>query len=172
MAPEHPYPAQFDDAETAYRWLLAQGYEPHNIGSTGRSIGCTLAVMLPLRLLAKGQATPGAIVSISPWTDLTITNPAADKNEGHDKMLSRDTLELFRGAWLQDPPSTSPTRDQRRQRRPDRPAAHARPLRRVRDPRRRRRRIRAAARGLRSRLRGPPGRAGPGGRGAGRAAGS
>jgi epsilon-lactone hydrolase len=103
LAPEHPYPAQLDDAETAYRWLLSQGYEPRNIGCTGHSIGGTLAVMLPLRLLAKGEATPGAIVSISPWTDLTITNPAVDKNEEHDKMLSRNTLELFRGAWLQDP---------------------------------------------------------------------
>lgn len=55
LAPEHPYPAQLDDAETAYRWLLSQGYEPHNIGSTGHSIGGTLAVMLPLRLLAKGR---------------------------------------------------------------------------------------------------------------------
>ncbi|MFD5541132.1 alpha/beta hydrolase fold domain-containing protein, partial [Streptomyces sp. NPDC127079] len=27
LAPEHPYPAQLDDAETAYRWLLSQGYE-------------------------------------------------------------------------------------------------------------------------------------------------
>lgn len=103
LAPEHPYPAQLDDAETAYRWLLSQGYEPRNIGSTGHSIGGTLAVMLPLRLLAKGEATPGAIVSVSPWTDLTLQNPAVDANETNDKMLGRGTLELFRGAWLQDP---------------------------------------------------------------------
>ncbi|MEH0573296.1 alpha/beta hydrolase [Streptomyces sp. B21-108] len=103
LAPEHPYPAQLDDAETAYRWLLSQGYQPQNIGSTGHSIGGTLAVMLPLRLLAKGEATPGAIVSVSPWTDLTLQNPAVDANETNDKMLSRGTLELFRGAWLQDP---------------------------------------------------------------------
>lgn len=103
LAPEHPYPAQLDDAETAYRWLLSQGYEPRNIGSTGHSIGGTLAVMLPLRLLAKGEATPGAIVSVSPWTDLTIQNASVDANEDNDKMLSRNTLELFRGAWLQDP---------------------------------------------------------------------
>ncbi|ANS62251.1 alpha/beta hydrolase domain-containing protein [Streptomyces lincolnensis] len=103
LAPEHPYPAQLDDAETAYRWLLSQGYEPQNIGSTGHSIGATLAVMLPLRLLAKGETTPGAIVSVSPWTDLTLENPAVDANETNDKMLSRATLELFRGAWLQDP---------------------------------------------------------------------
>ena len=58
LAPEHPYPAQLDDAETAYRWLLKQGYQPQNIGSTGHSIGGTLAVMLPLRLLANGEPTP------------------------------------------------------------------------------------------------------------------
>jgi acetyl esterase/lipase len=103
LAPEHPYPAQVDDAETAYRWLLSQGYEPRNIGSTGQSIGGTLAVMLPLRLLAKGEPTPGAIVSISPWADLTIQNPAVDENEKTDKMLSRNSLEQFRGYWLQDP---------------------------------------------------------------------
>ncbi|WP_328767157.1 alpha/beta hydrolase [Streptomyces sp. NBC_00286] len=103
LAPEHPYPAQLDDAETAYRWLLSQGFESRNIGSTGHSIGGTLAVMLPLRLLAKGEATPGAIVSVSPWTDLTIQNPSVDANEDNDKMLSRNTLELFRAAWLQDP---------------------------------------------------------------------
>ncbi len=103
LAPEHPHPAQLDDAETAYRWLLSQGYEPRNIGSTGHSIGGTLAVMLPLRLLAQGEATPGAIVSVSPWADLTLRNAAVDGNEATDKMLSRNTLELFRGAWLQDP---------------------------------------------------------------------
>ncbi|MFF7549405.1 alpha/beta hydrolase [Streptomyces canus] len=103
LASEHPYPAQLDDAETAYRWLLSQGYEPRNIGSTGHLISGTLAVMLPLRLLAKGEATPGAIVSVSPWTDLTLRNASVDENEDNDKMLGRGTLELFRGAWLKDP---------------------------------------------------------------------
>ena len=103
LAPEHPYPAQVDDAETAYRWLLSQGYQPQNIGSTGQSIGGTLAVMLPLRLLAHGEPTPGAIVSISPWADLTIQNPTVDENEKTDKMLSGNSLERFRGYWLQDP---------------------------------------------------------------------
>jgi monoterpene epsilon-lactone hydrolase len=102
LAPEHPFPAQVDDAETAYQWLLSQGYEPQNIGSTGQSVGGTIAIMLPLRLLANGEPTPGAIVAISPWADLTIQNPAVDANEPTDKMLSRASLELFRGYWLQD----------------------------------------------------------------------
>ncbi|MFI6702710.1 alpha/beta hydrolase [Streptomyces sp. NPDC050509] len=102
-APEHPYPAQLDDAETAYRRLLSQGYEPKNIGCTGHSIGGTLAVMLPLRPRAKGEELPGAIVSVSPWTDLTLTHPAVDGNEKNDRMLSRSSLERFRAAWQQDP---------------------------------------------------------------------
>jgi monoterpene epsilon-lactone hydrolase len=103
LAPENPYPAQLDDAENAYRWLLAQGYEPQNIGSTGHSIGGTLAVLLPLRLLAQGEPTPGAIVTISPWADLTIQNPTMDTNADKDITLSRQALELFRSALLQDP---------------------------------------------------------------------
>jgi acetyl esterase/lipase len=129
LAPEHPYPAQVDDAETAYRWLLSRGYEPQNIGSTGQSIGGTLAVMLPLRLLANGEPTPGAIVSISPWADLTIQNPAVDENEKTDKKeLTRAVpgiLAARPGPGVHRPP------DQPHQRRSDRPATHQRLLRRV-----------------------------------------
>jgi monoterpene epsilon-lactone hydrolase len=106
LAPKHPFPAQLDDVETAYRWLLAQGYEPKHIGSTGHSVGGTLAVMLPLRLLANGEPTPGAVLSISPWSDLTLQYAALDSNADNDKMLSRSVLELFRGAWHQDPATT------------------------------------------------------------------
>jgi monoterpene epsilon-lactone hydrolase len=102
-SPEHPFPAQLDDAESAYRWLLSQGYEPRNLGSTGHSVGGTLAIMLALRLLANGEATPGAILSISPWTDLTIQNPVVDANAENDKMLSRGTLQIFRSLWHPDP---------------------------------------------------------------------
>ncbi|MFD0440666.1 alpha/beta hydrolase [Streptomyces chartreusis] len=103
LAPEHPHPAQLDDVETAYRWLLAQGYEPQNIGSTGHSIGGAFAVLLALRLLAKGEATPGAILSISPTADFTLQYSTIEKNAGNDKMLTKDLLEFGRGVWLQNP---------------------------------------------------------------------
>jgi monoterpene epsilon-lactone hydrolase len=56
-----------------------------------------------LRLLAKGEATPGAIVTISPWCDLTVQNPAIADNADKDITLSGPILERFRSAWLQDP---------------------------------------------------------------------
>ena len=103
LAPENPYPAQIDDAETAYRWLLSEGYTPRAIATTGHSIGGTLAVLLPLRLLANGEETPAAVVSVSPWCDLTMQNETIDTNAATDVALSRATLELFRASWLQDP---------------------------------------------------------------------
>lgn len=99
-APENPYPAQLDDAEVAYQWLLKQGFHPRHIGSIGHSIGGTLAVQLPLRLAAQNMPTPGAVLSISPWCDPTMSDPSIDDNADTDQMLSRGLLEMFRGALL------------------------------------------------------------------------
>jgi hypothetical protein len=74
LAPEHKHPAQLDDAERAFAWLAGQGYQPSNIASTGHSGGGYLAIALALRLRDQGKPLPAAVVSMSPWVDLTITN--------------------------------------------------------------------------------------------------
>ncbi|MFH8498951.1 alpha/beta hydrolase [Streptomyces coeruleorubidus] len=99
-APEHNYPAQVDDAEAAFNWLLSEGYEPGNIITIGHSIGGFIAVALALRLRDKKQPLPGAIVSISPWCDLEIANETMVTKAGTDKILSKDLLEFFRNAWI------------------------------------------------------------------------
>ena len=99
-SPEHKFPAQIEDVDNAYRWLLEQGYRPQNIASVGHSIGGNFAVGLALRLRDSGAALPGAILSISPWVDMTLTNPTIDSNAAADKLLSRSLLELFRSLWL------------------------------------------------------------------------
>ena len=99
-APEHKYPAQVDDAEAAFTWLLSAGYAPGNIITIGHSIGGFIAVALALRLRDKKQPLPGAIVSISPWCDLEIANETIATNAGTDKILSKELLEFFRDAWI------------------------------------------------------------------------
>ncbi|MGW3935759.1 alpha/beta hydrolase [Streptomyces phaeochromogenes] len=99
-APEHKYPAQVDDAEAAFNWLLSEGYGPGNIITIGHSIGGFIAVALALRLRDKKQPLPGAIVSISPWCDLEIANETITANAETDKILSKDLLEFFRDAWI------------------------------------------------------------------------
>ena len=99
-SPENKYPAQVDDVDGAYRWLLEQGYQHQRIASVGHSIGGYLAVALALRLRDRGGALPGAILSISPWVDVTLSGAAIEANAGHDKLLSRGVMELFRSCWL------------------------------------------------------------------------
>jgi acetyl esterase/lipase len=101
-SPEHKFPAQIEDVDNAYRWLLEQGYRPENIASVGHSIGGNFAVNLVLRLRDSGDALPGAILAISPWVDMTLSNPTIESNAGADKLLSRPLLELFRSLWLDD----------------------------------------------------------------------
>lgn len=99
-APEHKYPAQIDDVEKAYRWLLSEGHRPGNIASIGHSIGGYLAIALAIRLRDAGESLPGAVLAISPWCDPSLSNPTVDSNAENDKLLARPLLEFFRESWL------------------------------------------------------------------------
>jgi acetyl esterase/lipase len=100
LAPENKFPAQIDDVEAAYRWLLDQGYDPSRIASSGDSVGGNYAVNLALTLQRKNAPLPGAVLSMSPWFDLELKNKSIDSNASTDKMLSRDGLRAFSNAML------------------------------------------------------------------------
>src|SRR5258707_8483888 len=100
LAPEDKFPAQIDDVETAYRWLLGQGYDPSRIASSGDSIGGNFAVNLALTLQRKNAPLPGAVLSMSPWFDMELKNESIDTNASVDKMLSRDLLHGFSDSML------------------------------------------------------------------------
>src|ERR1700730_16286728 len=99
-SPEHKFPAQLDDVEKAYRWLLAQRIRPENIASIGHSIGGNLAVSLAVTLRDKGVPLPGAILSVSPWYDLEMKNETLGSNAETDALLSRSLVETFRELWI------------------------------------------------------------------------
>ena len=99
-SPEDKFPAQQDDVETAYRWLLAQGYRPDKIASGGHSIGGNLAVSLAIRLRDKGMPLPAAILSASAFLDFEFTNQTLETNAGTDRNLSVPLLKFFRESWL------------------------------------------------------------------------
>src|SRR5260370_1544111 len=100
LAPENKFPAQIDDVEAAFRWLLDQGYDPSRIASTGDSVGGNYSVNLALTLQRKNAPLPGAVLAISPWFDMELKNSSVDTNEGNDKMLSRDLLRGFTSSML------------------------------------------------------------------------
>jgi epsilon-lactone hydrolase len=99
-SPENKYPAQHEDVETAYRWLVARGHRPEKIAIGGHSIGGNLAVGVAVRLRDKGAPLPAAILAVSPWFDFELKNPTVDGNAETDKLLSRPLLEFFRDCWL------------------------------------------------------------------------
>ena len=99
-SPEHKFPAQIDDIERAYRWLLARGIRPENIASIGHSVGGNFAVSVAVTLREKGVPLPAAILSVSPWYDMEAKNQTLDSNAETDALITRAALETFREAWI------------------------------------------------------------------------
>ena len=95
LAPENKFPAQMEDVETAFRWLLDQGYEASRIASIGQSIGGNFAVNLALTLGRKGGPLPGAILSMSPWYDMEVKHKTIETNAHLDKRLTGPQLLKF-----------------------------------------------------------------------------
>lgn len=100
LAPENKFPAQIDDVETAFDWLVAQGYDPSRIASIGHSIGGNYAVNLALTLARKGKATPGAVLSMSPWFDMEVKHKTVETHAQLDKQLTREMLLGFSDLML------------------------------------------------------------------------
>jgi epsilon-lactone hydrolase len=71
LAPEHPFPAAFEDTLDAYRLLLARGVPPERIIVAGDSSGGHLATALTVEACRTGLPAPGGVVLFSPWVDLT-----------------------------------------------------------------------------------------------------
>lgn len=114
LAPEHPHPAASDDALTAYRWLRAQGYAAARIALAGDSAGGGLCTALVLRIREAGEELPGAVMPFSPWLDMELTGATMAASRGTGDIVSIDSLENLRTAFLQggDPadPIASPLR--------------------------------------------------------------
>ena len=99
-APEHPFPAQIEDAITAYKALLAQGFEPKNILTAGDSAGGNLAIASVLKCRDLGLPLPGAVIVYSPWLDMALRGATLQTNAATDALVSRSILEAMRGMFL------------------------------------------------------------------------
>ncbi|AOZ71998.1 hypothetical protein BK816_00715 [Boudabousia tangfeifanii] len=86
-APQFPYPAALNDAVDAFNWLVAQGFAPSQIAVTGDSAGGGLALALALKLRDEGADLPGALVLLSPWTDLLAEGASYQVNAGIDPIF-------------------------------------------------------------------------------------
>ena len=97
-APEHPYPAQLDDALAAYRTLLDQGLTPGKIAVGGDSAGGNLTLALLVALRTQGLPLPACGWVVSPWSDLTASGATMQSKASADPMIQKPyLLELAQG---------------------------------------------------------------------------
>lgn len=99
LAPEHPFPAAFDDALAAYDGLIAQGHTADGIVLGGDSAGGGLALALLAHLCHAGRP-PAGLFAFSPWTDLTLTGASLVTNARRDQVLPAHRLTEVRGHIL------------------------------------------------------------------------
>lgn len=92
LAPEHPYPAQLEDAMEAYRYLLKAGHAPRDIVLLGESAGGNLALALTGTLRGRGEEMPAALALLSPWTDLAQRGESYRTLADVDATLNADEL--------------------------------------------------------------------------------
>jgi monoterpene epsilon-lactone hydrolase len=100
LAPEHPFPAAYDDALTAWRFLRNEGIPPARIAVGGDSAGAGLAVALIGQLRDAHEELPGCAWLVSPWTDLTMSGSTFATKDGVDPIIHKEYLNELANAYL------------------------------------------------------------------------
>ena len=108
LAPEHPYPAAIDDALDAYRGLLATDVPHQQIILSGESSGGGLALALAIAIRGAGLPAPAGVFAVSPFADLTLSDPSVLARSGDDPAAHRDTLSLLGASYFQGHEPTDP----------------------------------------------------------------
>ena len=99
LAPEHPYPAAVEDALTAWSHLESLGIARGDIVLAGDSAGGNLALVLCLKLREAGRGLPGALLLMSPWTDMTASGESLRGRAGIDPVLTPEYMYAVREAY-------------------------------------------------------------------------
>lgn len=105
LAPEYGYRVAYEQIMDVYL-ELRRSHPDSPIVLMGGSAGGGLALGFAESLLEAGVAQPDRIVLLSPWLDLTLTNPAIPAIDTTDVLLDRDALVPNGLAWAHgDDPS-------------------------------------------------------------------
>jgi epsilon-lactone hydrolase len=106
LAPEHPFPAALEDAQTAWRFLERQGVEARHIAVGGDSAGGGLTLALIGRLQESRAELPACAWLLSPWADLTMSGSTLTTKDSVDPIIHGGYLHELAAAYL--PGGTDP----------------------------------------------------------------
>ena len=108
LAPEHPFPAAVEDAETAWRWLLQQGFATSRLAIGGDSAGGGLTLATLVNLRDRKLGLPACAVAISPWVDLEGVGTSITARAAQDPMVQKDGLLWMAGLYLNGKDAKTP----------------------------------------------------------------
>ena len=100
LAPEHPFPAAFDDALAAWRFVRRSGVAAERIAIGGDSAGGGLTVALINRLRDAKEEFSGCAWLVSPWTDLTMSGETLASKDAVDPIIHKGYLGELADAYL------------------------------------------------------------------------
>jgi epsilon-lactone hydrolase len=100
LAPEHPFPAAYEDVLTAWRFLRNQGISAGRIAVGGDSAGAGLALGLIGQLRDGNQELPACAWLVSPWADLTMSGSTLASKESVDPIIHKGYLDELANAYL------------------------------------------------------------------------
>jgi epsilon-lactone hydrolase len=108
LAPEHPFPAAIDDAASAWRWLLQQGFAANRMAIAGDSAGGGLTIATLVNLRDKKLGLPACAVAISPWVDLEGLGNSLTTRSAQDPMVQKDGLLWMAQMYLNGKDARTP----------------------------------------------------------------
>jgi epsilon-lactone hydrolase len=99
-APEHPFPAQIEDAVAAYKALLEKGFDAAKLSTAGDSAGGNLAIASVLKMRDLRLPLPGSVITFSPWLDMALRGATLGTNSATDALVGPGLLEAMVGVFL------------------------------------------------------------------------
>lgn len=97
LAPEHPFPAQLEDAQAFVAALEGHGKDVRKMVFAGDSAGAHLALTLAMARRDLGQTLPRSLVLISPCVDWTLQSLPT---RGRDALLTPGWVTWSRDAYV------------------------------------------------------------------------
>ncbi|MBC7468499.1 MAG: alpha/beta hydrolase, partial [Ramlibacter sp.] len=113
LAPEHKFPAAWDDGLAAYKWTLANAAslkgDPKKLALAGESAGGNLAVATAIAARDAGLQAPLHVVAVYPVTQTNLETPSYKAN-ANAKPLSRPMIKWFVDNLVNSPADLKDTR--------------------------------------------------------------